>query len=156
MSKLCNTLATTSKMKTTSIMKLKASILKMTSKINANEDNIMFCLYSVSHFDVISFSRMSFFLMCLQLWGWFYLKLVGGLFFLDSLHVWVGLYFWLTYPTPPSLIVWLRLVVTLIIIIMTVFLQDWRDYDYVVFANLNIFPGYSDKQYADTMSKLFR
>ena len=62
MSKLCNTLATTSKMKTTSIMKLKASILKMTSKINANEDNIMFCLYSVSHFDVISFSRLSLFL----------------------------------------------------------------------------------------------
>ena len=34
--------------------------------------------------------------------------------------------------------------------------QDWREFDFVVFCNLNVYPYQSDKEYADTINNLFK
>ena len=34
--------------------------------------------------------------------------------------------------------------------------QDWRDFDYVVFCNVDVFPSESDQEFADTINTLFQ
>ena len=59
------------------------------------------------------------------------------------------------YPTLPPTVTPPVVQISLLFIVL-VSLQDWREFDYVVFANLNIFHGYTDKLYAETINKLFR